>query len=53
MEINILPEDLVRIIKSYIPIKFLRLTNKYYWKKTYDISYETKITIFLLEIYTT
>ena len=43
MEIILLPEDLVRIIKSYIPIKFLRLTNKYYWNKCYDISYETKL----------
>lgn len=43
MEINLLPEDLVRIIKSYIPIKFLRLTNKYYWNKCYDISYKSKL----------
>ena len=43
MEIILLPEDLVRIIKSYIPIEFLRLTNKYYWNKHYDIFYETKL----------
>ncbi len=43
MEIILLPEDLVRIIKSYIPIKFLRLTNKYYWNNYYDISYKTKL----------
>jgi len=43
MEIILLPEDLVRIIKSYIPIKFLRLTNKYYWNKHYDIFYESKL----------
>lgn len=43
MEINFLPDDLINIIKSYIPIKFLRLTNKYYWEKNYDISYESKL----------
>ena len=43
MEINLLPEDLVNIIKSYIPIKVLRLTNKYFWEKNYIISYEYKL----------
>ena len=43
MEINLLPEDLVNIINSYIPIKVLRLTNKYFWEKNYIISYEYKL----------
>ena len=43
MEITLLPEELVGIIKSYLPINFLKLTNKYYWNKCYDISYETKL----------
>ena len=43
MEIILLPEDLVRIIKSYIPINFLRLTNKYYWNKHYHIFYQRKL----------
>ena len=43
MEINLLPEDLVNIIKSYIPINFLNLTNKYYWEKSFDMTYNTKL----------
>tara|TARA_B100000963_G_scaffold329663_1_gene319224 strand:- start:2852 stop:3247 length:396 start_codon:yes stop_codon:yes gene_type:complete len=43
MEINQLPEDLVNIIKSYIPIKFLSLTNKYYWGKNFNITYDSKL----------
>lgn len=43
MEIILLPEDLVHVIKSYIPIIFLRLTNKYYWNRHYDIFYERKL----------
>ena len=44
MEINLLPEDLVNIIKSYIPIKFLSLTNKYYWGKNFKMTYDSKLT---------
>lgn len=43
MEINVLPEDLVNIIKSYISIKFLSLTNKYYWEKNFNMTYESKL----------
>ena len=43
MEINLLPDELVNIIKSYLPINFLRLTNKYYWNKNYDITYSSKL----------
>lgn len=43
MEINLLPEDLVNIIKSYIPTKVLRLTNKYFWEKNYIMTYEYKL----------
>ena len=43
MEINLLPEDLVNIIKSYIPIKVLRLTNKYFWEKNFNMTYESKL----------
>ena len=34
-KINKLPEDMVGEIYSFIPIKSLSLTNKYYWKKNY------------------
>ena len=43
MEINVLPEDLVNIIKSYISIKFLSLTNKYYWEKNFNMTYDSKL----------
>ncbi len=44
MEINLLPDELVNIIRSYIPIKFMSLTNKYYWNLNYDLSYSSKLT---------
>lgn len=43
MEITLLPDELVNIIKSYLPINFLRLANKYYWNKNYDITYSSKL----------
>ena len=43
MEIVLLPEDLVNIIKSYIPIEYLSLTNKYYWNMWYNNSYSGKL----------
>ena len=43
MEITLLPEELVGIIKSYLPINFLKLTNKYYWNKNYDMTYSVKL----------
>lgn len=43
MEIVLLPEDLVNIIKSYIPIEYLSLTNKYYWNMWYNYSYSRKL----------
>ena len=43
MEIVLLPEDLVNIIKSYIPIENLSLTNKYYWNMWYNYSYSNKL----------
>lgn len=43
MEIIVLPEDLVDIIFSYVPRKTLALTNKYYWKKHYEDTYNTKL----------
>lgn len=43
MEIIVLPEDLVNIIFSYVPCKTLALTNKYYWKKNYEDTYNTKL----------
>jgi len=43
MEIVLLPEDLVNIIKSYIPIEYLSLTNKYYWNMWYNCSYSSKL----------
>ena len=43
MEIVLLPEDLVNIIKSYIPIENLSLTNKYYWNMWYNYSYPNKL----------
>lgn len=43
MEIVLLPEDLVNIIKSYIPIEYLSLTNKYYWNMWYNYNYSSKL----------
>ena len=43
MEIVKLPEELVNIIFSFIPIKELYLTNKYYWNLNYDIDYKYKL----------
>ena len=43
MEIVKLPEELVNIIFSFIPIKELYLTNKFYWNLNYDIDYKYKL----------
>ena len=43
MEIVLLPDELVNIIKSYIPIEYLSLTNKYYWNMWYNYSYSSKL----------
>jgi len=43
MKIEELPEDLVNIIKSYIPIQYLALTNKFYWNSWYNCSYFNKL----------
>ena len=43
MEIEELPEDLVNIIKSYIPIQYLALTNKLYWNLWYNYTYSNKL----------
>ena len=43
MDINLLPEELVNIILSYIPINILMLTNKYYWNNNYDDNYKYKL----------
>ena len=39
MEIYHLPEDLEKIIFSYISHKDLSLANKYYWKQYYNKTY--------------
>ena len=39
-KINKLPEDMVGEIYSFIPLKYLSVTNKYYWKKNYKIKIE-------------
>ena len=36
-KINKLPEDMVGEIYSFIPLKSLSLTNKFYWKRYYKI----------------
>jgi len=43
MEIILLPDELVNIIKSYIPIEYLSLTNKHYWDMWYNYSYSSKL----------
>ena len=43
-KINKLPEDMVGEIYSFIPIKSLSLTNKYYWKKHYKSKSNIKIS---------
>ena len=37
LQINKLPEDMVGEIYSFIPLKSLSLTNKFYWKRYYKI----------------
>ena len=43
MEIYHLPEDLEKIIFSYISHKDLSLANKYYWKQHYNKTYDDKL----------
>lgn len=43
MEIIMLPEDLVKMIYSYIPCETLSLTNKFYWTKNYKKTYSNKL----------
>ena len=43
MEIYHLPEDLEKIIFSYISHKDLSLANKYYWKQYYNKTYNDKL----------
>jgi|TARA_B110000208_G_C11558379_1_gene354379 hypothetical protein len=43
-KINKLPEDMVGEIYSFIHIKSLSLTNKYYWKKHYKLKSNIKIS---------
>jgi len=43
-KINKLPEDMVGEIYSFIHIKSLSLTNKYYWKKHYKSKSNIKIS---------
>ena len=43
-KINKLPEDMVGEIYSFISIKSLSLTNKYYWKKHYKSKSNIKIS---------
>ena len=43
-KINKLPEDMVGEIYSFIPIKSLSLTNKYYWKNHYKSKSNIKIS---------
>jgi len=38
-----LPEDLVKMIYSYIPCETLSLTNKFYWTKNYKKTYSNKL----------
>ena len=42
-QINKLPEDIVGEIFSFLPLKSLSLTNKFYWKENYKIKSECKI----------
>ena len=43
MQIIQLPEDIVGEIFSFLPLKSLSLTNKFYWKKNYDIKSSSEI----------
>jgi hypothetical protein len=42
LQINKLPEDMVGEIYSFIPLKSLSLTNKFYWKRYYKIKINQK-----------
>jgi len=42
-QINKLPEDIVGEIFSFLPLKSLSLTNKFYWKKNYKIKSSSEI----------
>jgi hypothetical protein len=43
IQINQLPEDIVGEIFSFLPLKSLSLTNKFYWKKNYKIKSSSEI----------